>query len=282
MEYLAHINDEGEEQPLKETQPALKNLLSQEIKITKLCPRMKEQFSFFKRVSIINLNKISEENLIEENTKTIVISKEEETKDFRKIGPFCAENPGKVYRGNRVGFECVIWKGCDFLTKKGRYNVKGENMILYHGSRDIVEYPEIRKAIFNKDFYFGFYCTAYRNQAERWATRYGKKGYINKYEYTPDNKLKYLRFDNMTEEWLDFIVACRLGTPHTFDIVEGPMADDAIFNYVQNFIDKKISRAAFWELAKFNHPTHQISFHTISALNTLSFKESEVVYGNKK
>lgn len=30
-------------------------------------------------------------------------------------------------------------------------------MILYHGSRQIVEYPEVRKARFNKDFYFGFY-----------------------------------------------------------------------------------------------------------------------------
>lgn len=155
-------------------------------------------------------------------------------------------------------------------------------MILYHGSREIVEYPEIRKAKFNKDFYFGFYCTVYRQQAERWATRYGKKGYVNQYEYIPDEKLKYLRFDKMTEEWLDFIVACRQGVPHTFDIVEGPMADDSIFNYIQNFVDKKISRAAFWELVKFNHPTHQISFHTISALNTLTYKESEAVYGNKK
>lgn len=155
-------------------------------------------------------------------------------------------------------------------------------MILYHGSKDIVEFPEVRKAVFNKDFYFGFYCTEYKRQAERWATRYGKKGYINKYNYIPNEKLNYLRFDEMSEEWLDFVVACRLGTPHTFDIVEGPMADDAIFNYVQNFVDKKISRAAFWELAKFNHPTHQISFHTISALNTLTFIESEEVYGNKK
>ena len=32
-------------------------------------------------------------------------------------------------------------------------------MILYHGSKEIVEYPEIRRARFNKDFYFGFYCT---------------------------------------------------------------------------------------------------------------------------
>lgn len=155
-------------------------------------------------------------------------------------------------------------------------------MLLFHGSREIVEFPEVRKAIFNKDFYFGFYCTSFKKQAERWATRYGKKGYINRYEYTPNEQLKYLKFEGMTEEWLDFIVACRLGTPHTYDIVEGPMADDTIFNYVQNFIDKKISRAAFWELAKFNHPTHQISFHTISALNTLTFEGSEEVYGDKK
>ena len=86
----------------------------------------------------------------------------------------------------------------------------------------------------------------------------------------------------MTEKWLDFIIACRNGASHSYDIVEGPTADDSIFNYVQNFMDGKISRAAFWELVKFNHPTHQISFHTISALDTLDFIGSEVVYGNKK
>lgn len=47
-------------------------------------------------------------------------------------------------------------------------------MILYHGSNEIVEYPEIRRAKFNKDFYFEFYCIKYPEQAERWATRYGK------------------------------------------------------------------------------------------------------------
>ena len=42
-------------------------------------------------------------------------------------------------------------------------------MILYHGSKEVVEYPEIRKARFNKDFYFGFYCTNIEKQAERWV-----------------------------------------------------------------------------------------------------------------
>ncbi|MCI7129272.1 MAG: DUF3990 domain-containing protein [Lachnospiraceae bacterium] len=44
-----------------------------------------------------------------------------------------------------------------------------------------------------------------------------------------------------------------------------------IFNYVQNFLDGKISREAFWSLAKFKNPTHQISFHTAKALTTLNF-----------
>ena len=146
-----------------------------------------------------------------------------------------------------------------------------KDIIIYHGSTQIVEYPEIRVAKYNKDFYFGFYCTRMKEQAERWATRYGRKGYVNCYEYTPDKKLKYLLFEEMTEEWLDFIVACRRGQSHDYDIVEGPMANDTIFNYVQDFVDGKISRAAFWELAKFKKPTHQISFHTAKALTTLEF-----------
>ena len=150
-------------------------------------------------------------------------------------------------------------------------------MILYHGSRGIVESPEIRITKFNKDFYFGFYCTLMRVQAIRWATRFNGVGYLNEYIYTQDNKLKVKSFPEMTEEWLDFIVACRLGHSHEYDIVEGPMANDTIFNYVQNFVDRKISREAFWALAKFKKPTHQISFHTARALATLSFvKGSEV------
>ena len=146
-----------------------------------------------------------------------------------------------------------------------------ETIVLYHGSSQIVTEPEIRIPKFNKDFYFGFYCTLLPEQAKRWATRYTGVGYLNEYVYTPDESLNIKKFPEMTEEWLDFIAACRLGKSHNYDIVEGPMADDTIFNYVQNFVDGKISREAFWNLAKFKKPTHQISFHTARALTTLSF-----------
>lgn len=49
-------------------------------------------------------------------------------------------------------------------------------MILYHGSKAIVESPEIRIQKYNKDFYFGFYCTLYPEQAVRWATRFDGTG----------------------------------------------------------------------------------------------------------
>ena len=43
---------------------------------------------------------------------------------------------------------------------------------IYHGSQQIIPSPEIRIPKYNKDFYFGFYCTKIAKKAERWATRY--------------------------------------------------------------------------------------------------------------
>ena len=151
-------------------------------------------------------------------------------------------------------------------------------MEIYHGNTVIIKQPEIKIEKYNKDFYFGFYCTVMEQQAIRWATRFGE-GIVNVYEYEPDDSLKILKFEKMTEEWLDFIIACRSGTPHEWDIVEGPMADDTIYNYIQEFPDGKISREAFRVLAKFRYPTHQICFNTEKALETITFKEARKVHG---
>lgn len=152
-----------------------------------------------------------------------------------------------------------------------------ENVVLYHGSDEIVEFPEIRKSKYAKDFSWGFYCTNDYEQAFRWAKKNRNKGIVNKYSFQPSENLKVKRFKEMTDEWLDFIAQCRSGAVHDYDIVEGPMADDTVWNYVNDFLNQEISRTAFWEIAKFKHPTHQISFHTLSALNCLTFEGSEIV-----
>ena len=55
-------------------------------------------------------------------------------------------------------------------------------------------------------------------------------------------------------------------------IVEGPMADDEVWDYVEDFLLGRISREAFWALARFKRPTHQILFCTDRALSTLSYQ----------
>ncbi|MDO5826212.1 MAG: DUF3990 domain-containing protein [Methanosphaera sp.] len=153
-------------------------------------------------------------------------------------------------------------------------------MEIYHGSSVIVKKPEIRIEKYNKNFYHGFYCTLLEKQAIRWATRFGD-GFVNKYDYVVDNSLNILSFDKMTEEWLDFVVDCRSGKAHDYDIIEDPVADDIIYTYVQDFLDGKISREAFWALAKFKYPTHQICFNTEKSLKTISFKGVEKVHDEK-
>lgn len=153
---------------------------------------------------------------------------------------------------------------------------------IFHGSGVTVTNPEVRIAKYSKDFGPGFYCTKIYSQAERWAVRHNRKARnevptVNLYLYEPNETLNYKFFAEMTEEWLDFITACRGGQPPSYDIVEGPMADDTIWDYVDAYIRGEISRTAFWELAKFKRPTHQISFHTEAALKCLTFEKAVYV-----
>lgn len=146
-------------------------------------------------------------------------------------------------------------------------------MKIYHGSSIEVLVPEIRKGKFTKDFGEGFYCTVLQEQAERWAAR-KTPSVISEYEYTPVTGLNVLEFKEMTDEWLDFIVACRRGIEHQYDIVIGAMADDQVFNYINDFVDGIITREQFWVLAKFKHPTHQMCFCSPESLACLEFTGS--------
>lgn len=144
-------------------------------------------------------------------------------------------------------------------------------MEVYHGCYIEVKEPRIMQGRYAKDFGDGFYCTTMKKQAERWAGKYDTPQ-MNIYDYKPNNQLKLLEFNEMTDEWLNFVVACRNGQSHNFDIVIGAMADDQIYNYVADFIRGTITREQFWVLAKFKYPTQQIAFCTEAALKCLTFK----------
>ena len=147
-------------------------------------------------------------------------------------------------------------------------------MELYHGSNVTVAQPQILVSGFYKDFGYGFYCTNIEKQARKWALTKRGNSIVSVYQYQPDSSLKVLSFTQMTDEWLDFVVDCRRGVKHGYDIVEGPMADDQIWDYVEDFMEGTISREAFWVLAKFKFPTHQIVFCTQRALETIKYERS--------
>lgn len=149
--------------------------------------------------------------------------------------------------------------------------------IVYHGSSVVIQTPQILVSRKTKDFGKGFYCTVIKEQAERWAKRFDTP-IVNVYSMLIDNNLDVLEFKSMTEKWLDFIIACRYGKPHTHDIVIGAMANDQIYNYVSDYMDGAISREQFWVLAKFKYPTHQICFCSEKALSCLKFENSYEVY----
>lgn len=152
-----------------------------------------------------------------------------------------------------------------------------DQIMVYHGSNVEVSKPKILQNGFYKDFGYGFYCTNIEKQAKRWALTRKGDSIVNKYKYNENPDLQIKSFPEMTDEWLDFVVECRRGTLHKYDIVEGPMADDQIWNYVEGFIEGRITRSAFWELVKFNYPTHQIVFCTEIALKTLEFEGSDTL-----
>lgn len=148
-------------------------------------------------------------------------------------------------------------------------------MVVFHGSYT-VKNPVIKPGRFTKDFGNGFYCTVIKEQAERWAKRFSTP-MVNIYELQINNSLKIQEFKEMTEEWMDFIVDCRHGVEHGYDIVIGAMANDQIYNFVADYMDGIITREQFWIMAKFKYPTHQINFCTEDALRCLRFRDCQEV-----
>ena len=134
--------------------------------------------------------------------------------------------------------------------------------------------PKIVISGFYKDFGYGFYCTSLEKQAQKWALTKRGESVVSVYSYNVMEGLRVLSFPKMTDEWLDFVVDCRHGVRHDYDIVEGPMADDQIWDYIEDYMEGIITREAFWVLAKFKYPTHQIVFCTQRALDTIIYERS--------
>ena len=86
-------------------------------------------------------------------------------------------------------------------------------MIVYHGSRIIVDKPDTKHSRKRVDFGPGFYVTPIKEQAEGLCKRFltiGQEAYVSRYIFDDAafgaEGVRVLNFDSYSEEWLDFVI----------------------------------------------------------------------------
>lgn len=140
-------------------------------------------------------------------------------------------------------------------------------MKVYHGSTDRIVSPLVNVRRRNLDFGRGFYVTDLKQQAISWATRpanQGEKKYLNIYELDIEDihqsNFRILQFSKYGREWLDFVVANRKGQGlwKKYDVVEGGIANDRVFNTVELYAADLITAEEALQRLSYHKPNNQI------------------------
>ena len=103
---------------------------------------------------------------------------------------------------------------------------------LYHTGFQVIPSPDVRYGRKNADFGQGFYLTADKTFAQKWAREQkGRRTYINCYELDPDG-LSVLRLARGAE-WFDYLSRNCAGKPDSlkdYDVITGPVAPDILYD----------------------------------------------------
>lgn len=141
------------------------------------------------------------------------------------------------------------------------------SIIVYHGGTDRIEFPLFNAGRANLDFGLGFYVTDVYSQAVDWAKKVAnhrqKSPIINKYELNRDSVLSEYRckvFTDYDGEWLDFIVASRLGQKpwEQFDYIEGGVADDRVIDTINLYMSDLMTREVALARLSEHRPNNQM------------------------
>lgn len=138
-----------------------------------------------------------------------------------------------------------------------------EDLIIYHGSQQIVEIPQYGKGKIYNDYGQGFYCTENPELAKEWACPVKNDGYANKYILHMDgmrvmhltkgnfNILNWLaillanrRFDITSAVGVNaraYILANFIPDITGVDVMIGYRADDSYFSFADDFVNNTIS-----------------------------------------
>ncbi len=156
-------------------------------------------------------------------------------------------------------------------------------MILYHGSNVEIGQIDLTISKVGKDFGCGFYLSADKEQARELAERKTEQlgvgtPTLNAYEFDMDclndAGLCVLEFQSYSKEWAEFVLMNRRNRTrmpsHPYDIVIGPIADDAVGYQIRRFVSGLIDMDKFLsELKYMKGQTMQYFFGTEKAIRCL-------------
>lgn len=153
-------------------------------------------------------------------------------------------------------------------------------MKVYHTSNISIPFPDTTHSRKHLDFGKGFYLTPLESQARNYGQRFIRRGepaIMNVYEFSEVNDLfTRKQFPAYDGEWLDFITACRKGLPHdAFDIIEGGIADDNVFDTVDLYLTGVYTREQALDQLQWKKPNYQLCITSQKVLDAhLQFVES--------
>lgn len=172
-------------------------------------------------------------------------------------------------------------------------------MIIYHGSKDIIEKPEFGKGNKKNDYGLGFYCTENVELAKEWACSNNEtNGYANQYEIDlSDYKVLDLRDENYSIlNWMALLLKYRtfdVNTPisaqakeyilenfyvdaEEYDVIIGYRADDSYFSFAKDFINNTISVEQLAEAMHLGELGIQIVLKSKKAFNAVKYISYEL------
>ena len=155
-------------------------------------------------------------------------------------------------------------------------------MIVYHGTTETIEKPDVKYSKKYLDFGKGFYLTTFEEQAKKWAVRKSmrqrKTAVVNIYEMKDSlENYRVLSFEKENEKWLDFVCACRKGENLNidYDIIIGNVADDDVFKTVDMYFRGLWDKKKVLEELRYYKMNNQICIVNQTTLNQiLIFRES--------
>ena len=115
-------------------------------------------------------------------------------------------------------------------------------MKVYHASSVIVENPDTIHSREYLDFGQGFYITTIREQAEKYAQRFLRRGK-----------------PACNSEWLDYVANCRIGKPvELYDMIIGGIANDRVILTLDRYFAGELSKEQALGLLKYEKPNIQL------------------------